>query len=456
MPLISTPRLPGGVFLVPGPCAPNVHRLDRNVLPVLNKMTRYGIMIDRAGFQTLGDELDDRIGNLTAELEDLAGRVWNPGSEQQVSDMVYKELGLKTRNAAGDICMPPTTHGGRFHSTADEYLSQLSDHPLVSKILDYRELSKLNSTYVQGIAAKADSDNRVRCRWNYTSVLTGRLSSADPNMQNWPARNQEWAQRIRGLFVPAPGCKLVSHDLSQIEMRIGAHMSRDPRLISSFTNRIDTHTMTAAYVFYRSKALERGGEGLKEAMEMVTKWQRAACKTVNFGIFYGQTAEGLQMGLAAMGNPQTLDWCQWLINEWYTLYEGVKDYLDRVQYQARRFGMVWDMFGRVRLVPEAQSALKHIISAGLRQAGNMPIQGSAQGVLKVGMYCMNQVYDMYEAGGKICRPILQIHDEMITEVSEDVADEFAELGKTDMELAVPLVVPTECGYSVGDNWGQLK
>lgn len=457
MPFLSTPRLPGGVFLVHGPCYPNVYRLDRNILPVIDKMTRNGILIDRPAFASLDADLSDKLANLSAELECEVGRVFNPSSPQQVSDLVYKELGLKTHNAAGAETMPPTTHGGRYYSTDDKYLSQLSDNKIVDLLLSHRELSKLHGTYVSGIVSKAGLDDRIRCRWNYTDVVTGRLSSAEPNMQNWPARNPEWAERIRRAFIPSPGCKLVSHDLSQIEMRIGAHMSQDPTLMSAFHRRVDTHTMTAAYVFYREKSLSASpGAGLEAAMGDVAKWQRAACKTVNFGIFYGQTAEGLQMGLSGMGIKVDLAWCQWLIDEWYRLYAGVREYQDRVHYHARRYGRVWCMFGRVRLVPETKSALRHIIEAGLRQAGNMPIQASAQGVLKVGMYCLNELYDWYEGLGKVCRPLLQIHDEMVSEVKEDVAEEFAEMGKAALECAVVLSVPVECGYGVGNNWGELK
>jgi len=410
-------------------------------------MTRYGILLDKTHFSNLAVELEEKIETVRLLIAMEVGKPgFNPGSSQQVSDLIYKDLGLKTYDESGTVRMPPTTHGGRYYSTDDKYLSGFADNPTVSLILEFRELDKMYGTYVRTIIGKADSDDRIRCRWNYADVVTGRLSSADPNMQNWP-------EVLRAGFIASPGCKLVSHDLSQIEMRVGAHESQDPTLMKAFHEGLDTHTMTAAYVFYRDLALT----AIQDAMALVDKkTQRAPCKTVNFGIFYGQTAEGLQMGLAGMGIFQPLQWCQWLIDEWYRIYSGVTEYLHRAHYRARRYGMVWCMFGRSRLVPETKSALNGIISAGLRQAGNMPIQAGAQGIFKIGMYSLNHLYDAYEALGVVCRPLLQIHDEMISEVSEEVAQDFAEQGKSILETCVPLSVPLGCGYGIGNTWGDLK
>jgi DNA polymerase-1 len=421
--------------------------MDRNVLPVLNAMTCNGIRLDNSWFTATTAKLQDELEMVEARLFMAVGRDINPGSSQQVSDLLYKELGLVPVDERGEPKLPPTTHGGRYYSTEDKYVSQVAaNHEIPRLVLEHRKLSKSIDTYLLPTPGKVDSDGRLRCRWNYTDVVSGRLSSADPNMMNW-------AEFLRGGFVADDGCKLVSHDLSQIEMRIGAHESQDPRLMHAFHNDLDTHKMTAAYVFYRAQAIE----DLTHAMTLVDKTtQRAPCKTVNFGIFYGQTAEGLQQTLASMGIYVTLDWCQWLINEWYRLYEGVTEFLNNTFQSTRRWGMAWDMFGRTRYVPEVRSAHEWITSAGLRQAGNLRIQAGAQGVLKIGMYCLWDVYQHYTSLGKVCRPLLQIHDEMVSEVEEDIVDEFMALGKITLEQAVPLSVPVGCGAGSGYRWSDLK
>ena len=454
-------RLSNGCrFPMPRPSLVNVRRLDMACLPWILQANRNGILIDPAHFSKLDAEMAIDQTRIGSEINSAVGHPLNPESGDQVAHLLFDELGL---SHAG---MRKTPTGDRFSTEADVLSGLRGQHPLVDMILDHRELSKLRSTYTIPLPRQAGPDGRVRTTFKATTARTGRLASESPNLQNIPVRG-DWGLKIRSGFVARPGCVLVSSDLSQIEMRMAAHESHDPNLCKVFWDGLDIHTFTAINIFHLVAeeilgliAAEVAGTltplQAKALKEFKFKY-RLPAKTLGFATLYGVTGKGLQLQILEAGGPLlSVEDCDYYIERWFAVYSMVRAWME-VQYgHGRRYGMTWDQFGRHRFVPEVKSVIGRVIGDGLRQAGNHPIQGGAQGIIKVAMFEQLALMEYFRSFHEVCDPLLQIHDETIFECGRAIADDFAGMSQAVMSTCVPLDVPVLASGDVAENWGALK
>lgn len=463
-------RCYGGVrALLDHPCPRNVQRLDHGALPMILEFHRNGILIDPGHFKSLGAKLDAELERTRKAIWDAVGVDVNPNSDIQVAQLLFEDLKLR----------PPTglvkTKGGAWSTEAEVLKSMLALHPVVLPILDGRGATKLKGTYVDKLPGMVGPDGRLRTTYKYTRTNTGRLSSEDPNLQNIPTRS-ELGNDIRNGFVAAPGKVLVSADLSQIEMVVAGDRAQDKVMLDAFRQGADIHTLTAVKAFkydeararymvglsLKAKHEEEGkavewGEQEKKDWKFFKRTHRLPAKTVGFGILYGQTATGARANIIAQGGPLfSEEECEEIIQGWFALYSGIRDWMQLQYSRARRFGMVWDMFGRFRLTPAAMSTVARLQRAALREAGNMPIQSGAGGILKLAMAEIMPVVMYYRERGCTCLPLLQVHDELIFEVDREIAEEFAEWVRFIMMGAVRLSVPYNASAGIAERWGDLK
>ena len=461
-----------GVHFSSTPDLPNVAAIDHFCLPMIASMHRYGIRIDRTFLYSLGDKIESKklqvISDITVAIgpayQDSNGKSrvpFNPASPDHVARLLFHHLRVQ-----GDNTPVPMTKKGKRESTDDETLGAYEDaHPVVKLILANRELDKLLGTYVYPILAKTRNDDYLHTEFSATTAATGRLSSKSPNLQNVPTRTK-LGREVRNAFVASPGCVLVSTDLSQIEMRWAAHRSQDPTMLSVFQSGEDIHSRTTCNVFgldyAHIDALTRKVDTKQATVEEQAEYkhfkqfQRLPCKTVGFGVLYGQTSQGLQSSLATEGVVWTEEECRDLIeNKFFGVYPRLRDMLERDHYTARRYAMIWDDFGRVRLVPEAKSCHKRISEEGVRKAGNHPEQAGAQGTEKLGMAELHPLMESINED-YTCRPVLQIHDDCLADVDVRIAGEYAAIAKGVFECASPLNgVPVLSSINIGEKWGEL-
>ena len=402
-------------------------------------MRSHGIPADADYFRQLSPHFEEAMADLEDRIEEESGIRINPGSHDDVRRLLFEEL-----------LLPPgkLTPGG-VPSTSDDVLPALeSHHPVVGLIRKHRAYSKLLGTYASPMSRHIHSDGRVHASIGLTNTATGRLSTSSPNLMAIPVRSAE-GRLIRLGYCAEPDAVLASMDYSQIELRVMAHEAADPIMIEVFQHGKDIHTRTAAEVFGVS-------------LDRVDKYQhRRPAKTVNFGIPYGMGAEGLHETLAADGADMsvwTLDRCEEFIEEWFRLYPGVRAYMDRIHAQARRYGYVTDMWGRVRLIPGVRYQDRRVVAEALRQAGNMPIQSGAQGVIKLAMARMREAYPRLhsDAPGHCAYPVLQIHDDNMSMLGMQVLPVAVPVLLSIMESAVELRVPTPVDADVGVYWGALR
>ena len=410
--------------------------LDMGIIQMVVDMMTKGMLVDRAHFEMLaevyGQELDDLQRQISAHI---GGEYINPGSTQQVGELLFKRLGMKPGRR---------TKGGEGLSTDAEILEGLrNEHPVVPLILDWRGRDKLLSTYIRPIPQLLDGADRVHTTIRTTRTATGRLSSANPNQQNIPTRTEE-GKRVRDGFVAREGCSLLSLDFAQVEFRVEAHESQDENLRGVFLRGDDIHNFTACRVFDIAE---------HEVDEMK---HRYPCKRVGFGVLYGISAPRLLMLLEQYGcEGWDLGRCEDLIDEWFILYPGVKRHMSAIYAQARRYGKVRDLIGRYRLTPEVRSAIPKIVEAGLRQAGNMPAQGGAQEIIKTAMRDLTPVYKQVQVEGYVCDPLIQIHDDILWEVTDEIMGMVVPLFKSVLESAVKLSVPVLVDAKAGKRWGSM-
>lgn len=404
---------------------------DLKMLPVVTDMMTTGILIDKPHLKSLYSAYRDKQLAVEYKINDLypGNERLNPGSTQQIARALYS-MGIYDK---------PTRSTDA--NTMDLYRNK---HPIINLITRWRELSKLRSTYLVPLPRKADNNGRIHSKFSNTTTATGRLSSSNPNLQNIPTRTEEGRQ-IRHAFIAAPGCLLVSLDYSQIEMRCMAHVANDSTMIAMFLDDLDIHSETAARMF-------------KIPLDKVDKAKhRRPAKSVGFGVAYGMGPLGLQAQMRAQGVEYSETECKDLIAAWYGVYPGIYNYMDTVRAEARRNGLVRDYFGRYRLVPETISSLPRIVNAGLRQAGNFPIQSMAQQIIKQAMGDLRPIYQELQEGGRFrCHPLIQIHDELVFEISREIVDTAVSIIQSIMESAVRLTMPTPVDYNVGKTWGELK
>ena len=395
--------------------------LERPLIPVLLAMERAGIALDGAALLEMSRRAGEEIETVRAELLAMAGESINLDSGPQVAKILFETLGLKPGGR---------TPGGAL-STRQDVLEELAaSHPFPARLLEYRALSKLRSTYFDALPEELDpQDGRVHTVFDQTGAATGRLSSSHPNLQNIPMRTER-GRLIRKAFVAAPGALLVGADYSQIELRVMAHLSGDPALVAAFESGEDVHARTARTIFGVTGALDPG--------------LRARAKIVNFGIMYGMGARSLaqQMGIP-LAEAQTF------IADYFRVFEGVRTFLDRTVEEARRRGWVATLLGRRRYLPGLESAHGGERSYTERAAINTPIQGSAADLIKLAMI---RVADALKTRIPSAKLLLQVHDELLLECAAPDADAVSELVQTEMEGCFPLRVPLVVTVGRGPTW----
>lgn len=396
---------------------------DLPLIPVLYEMEERGMLIDRPYFEQMREEFLKEVEGREHEIWKLAGTEFNVNSPAQLSEVLFTRLGLPTKGIK---------KGSRGYSTGAKELDKLQKyHPIIEKIKEYREVAKLLSTYIEPIPELADKANRVHTTFNQNVTATGRLSSTNPNLQNIPVRT-EVGRQIRTGFIAGPGKVLVSADYSQFELRLAAVLAGDQALIDDFNSDVDIHTKTAA-------------EAFGVAPEEVTKVQRRAAKVINFGVLYGMSVRGLSEA-AGMSLNAAKDF----IERYFELRKPVKEYLDKVLTQAREQGYVKTYYGRRRPTPDVLSSNFIVRTGAERAAQNMPIQGTEADLMKRAMLAVNAVLP---EGAEM---IMQVHDSLIIECNEGLAEEVSRILVEKMENIAPeLAVKLKVDVTTGCNWGEL-
>lgn len=397
-----------------------LYEVEFPLIRALATMETEGFCVDESRLKEFDDSLGEKITVLEEDIYSLAGEKFNINSPKQLGVILFEKLGLKAAKK---------TKTG--YSTNAEVLEKLvGEHEIVGKILDYRQLAKLKSTYGDGLLAVINHDTgRVYSKFNQTVTVTGRISSTEPNLQNIPVRT-ELGREIRKMFVAGPGCVLVDADYSQIELRLLAHISGDENLINAFKNNEDIHASTAANIF-------------SVPINEVTPLLRSRAKTVNFGIVYGMGDFSLAKDLGI-----TVKEARKYIDSYFEKYPKVKQYMEQTIQNAKEIGYVSTLFGRRRIIPEIASSNFMVRSSGERMARNTPIQGTAADIIKIAMVSVDR--ELRKRGLK-SKLILQVHDELIIETLTEEENEVRELLKTCMEnaaeLSIPLVAETQSGAS---------
>jgi DNA polymerase-1 len=400
--------------------------IDLPLVPVLARMEQAGVKIDTAALAQMSTELEREIGVKAKEIYIAAGTEFNVGSPKQLGDVLFNRMNLPK----------PVKYGkGRTISTAVDVLETLAeDHPIARMVLDYRQLTKLKSTYVDTLPALINrSSGRLHTTFGQTGTATGRLSSANPNLQNIPIRT-ELGRGIRAAFIAEPGHVLLTADYSQIELRLLAHFSRDPLLVEAYRRGDDIHTLTASQVF-----------GVPPLM--VTADHRRAAKVVNFGIVYGLSPFGLSQNLGIEPSE-----AKQFIAAYFEKYAGVRTFIDKTLEEARRNLNVKTLFGRIRPIPDINSKNANQRGFAERTAVNTPLQGTAADLIKIAMIRIDAA--LRDRNLK-SRMTLQVHDELVFEVPEKEIDEMKSLVREQMEKAHALSVPLQVDMGVGQNWRDL-
>ncbi len=401
--------------------------IDLPLVPVLARMEQAGVKIDTEALSQMSVELEREIGTKAKEIYEAAGMEFNVGSPKQLGDVLFNRMNLPK----------PVKYGkGRMISTAVDVLEELAEnHPIARMVLDYRQLTKLKSTYVDALPALIDpATGRLHTTFGQTGTATGRLSSANPNLQNIPIRT-ELGRGIRAAFIAEPGHVLLTADYSQIELRLLAHFSGDALLVEAYRRGDDIHTLTASQVF-----------GVPPLM--VTAEHRRAAKVVNFGIVYGLSPFGLSQNLGI--EPRE---AKHFIDAYFEKYSGVRAFIDKTLEEARREMKVKTLFGRVRPIPDINSKNANQRGFAERTAVNTPLQGTAADLIKLAMIQIDAV--LRERGLK-SRMTLQVHDELVFEVPETEVDTMQSLVREHMERVHELAVPLLVEMGVGANWRDLE
>ncbi|OQB51744.1 MAG: DNA polymerase I [Firmicutes bacterium ADurb.Bin146] len=393
--------------------------IELPLIEILAYMEFVGVKADREYLIELSKFFDNELNITATQIFEYAGCTFNINSPKQLGQVLFEKLNLPhaKNNASGG------------YSTSIDVLDKLKAYPIVEKILYYRTVSKLYSTYAQGLLSSIANDGRIHSKFNQTVTATGRISSTDPNMQNIPIRT-EIGRKIRKAFVPEEGYTIVSGDYSQIELRILAHISKDENMINAFINNEDIHTATAAKVFGISK-------------EQVNKEQRYAAKAVNFGIIYGISDYSLSQDIDVTVKKATK-----YIEDYLNHYSGVKEYMQKIVKSAIENGYVTTIYGRRRYLPELSSPKFSVREFGKRVALNAPIQGSAADIIKIAMI---KVYMQLKQMNLKSRLILQVHDELVIETHKDEVEKVKELLVNAMEQGFSLSVPLSIDVSVQDS-----
>ena len=398
--------------------------IEQPLVPVLYRMERAGVLVDRDLLKTQSSELAARMLELQAQAHLEAGGVFNVDSPKQLQEILFGKLGIPA--------MRKTPTGQP--STAEDVLEELAaTYPLPRLILEYRGVAKLKSTYTDNLPKQInETTGRIHTSYHQAVAATGRLSSTDPNLQNIPIRTKE-GRRIRQAFIAAPGHSLVAADYSQIELRIMAHLSGDASLLRAFAEDRDVHQATAAEVF-------------STPLEAVSSDQRRSAKAINFGLMYGMSAFGLarQLGIGRGEAQKYMDL-------YFERYPGVKRYMDETRRQARETGFVETVFGRRLYLPEIQSRNHALRQYAERSAINAPMQGTAADIIKRAMI---EVDSWLQRSRIAARLIMQVHDELVLEVADAAVEGVAGQLRIHMAQAATLAVPLKIDVGIGRNWDE--
>ncbi|MCI5697122.1 MAG: DNA polymerase I [Spirochaetia bacterium] len=401
------------------------NEMELPLIPILSEMELRGIHLDTNQLYDYSKELSSQISNLEKEIFSIVGHEFNIASTKQLQEVLFTERGLK-----------PSKKTKTGYSTDTSVLEELSIYdPVPKKILEYRELSKLLSTYVEALPKLTDEDSLIHTTFVQTGTATGRLSCKDPNLQNIPVRSEQ-GRRIRSAFTSKPGTVFISADYSQIELVVMAHLSKDPNMCKAFTEGTDVHKATASLIY-------------KVPQEEVTADMRRLAKTINFGVIYGMSAFRLSNEL---GISRTQ--AQEFITSYFTEYASIQRFISETIQEAHEKCRVSTIFGRSRFIPTINNANKNDQAAAERIAVNTPIQGSAADIVKMAMLKVNTALRTNPTGAKM---LLQVHDELIFECpdNQEAIDNTLKLIKENMENAVKLSIPLRVSIEYGKNWGEF-
>lgn len=400
--------------------------IEMPLAKVLVSMENQGFMADKEGIEAFGEMLAERIADIQKTIHEEVGYEFNINSPKQLGVALFEKLGLPI--------IKKTKSG---YSTNAEVLEQLAgEYPIAEKIIDYRHLAKLKSTYCDGMIKVIGADGRIHSSFNQTETRTGRISSTEPNLQNIPVRT-ELGREMRKFFIAKEGYVLIDADYSQIELRVLAHIANDKAMIEAFKNGDDIHSITASQVF---------GNGIPT--ELITPSMRSRAKAVNFGIVYGIGAFSLSKDINV-----TVREAGRYIENYLNHYKGVQKYMESVIAEAKDKGYVETMFNRRRYLPELNSSNKNMRSFGERVARNMPIQGTSADIIKIAMI---KVFNRLKAENLKAKLILQVHDELIVEAPIDEQEKVKALLQQEMENAVKLIVPLTADANCGKSWYDAK
>lgn len=391
---------------------------------VLGDMEYDGINVDKKTLEEMGKEIQTKTEIISKEIYELAGTEFNISSPQQLGEILFEKLEL-----------PHGKKGKTGYSTAVDVLNKLKGkHPIIEKILEYRSLTKLYTTYIEGLIKEIQNDNKIHTIYNQALTRTGRLSSQEPNLQNIPARD-EYGKLIRKAFIPSENSCIISGDYSQIELRILSSIAGVESLIEAFNNDLDIHAKTASDIF-------------KKDINEITSQERRVAKAVNFGIIYGISSYGLSENL----NIPTYE-AKGFIDNYLNTYPGIKEYMDKTIKQAHADGYVKTLFNRIRIIPELQNKNYMIRQAGERMALNTPIQGTSADIIKKAMV---EVQNKIKEKNLKSKMILQIHDELVIDTKKDELEEIKTILKETMENTYKLSVPLKVDINIGDNLYEAK
>ena len=401
-----------------------LYDIEMPLTKVLYEMEKSGIMVRPDELRAYGEALTGRIEQLEQSICEQAGMQFNINSPKQLGEVLFEKMGI-----------PGGKKTKTGYSTSADVLEKLSpDYPIVADILEYRGLTKLKSTYADGLAAYIDDGNRIHSTFNQTITATGRISSTEPNLQNIPIRT-ELGRRIRKIFIPADGYLFMDADYSQIELRVLAHMSDDEQLIEAYQMEQDIHRITASKVFHTP-------------FDEVTDLQRRNAKAVNFGIVYGISSFGLSQDLS-ISKKEAAEY----IEQYFETYPGIKAFLDKLVADAKDCGYVRTMFGRKRPIPELSSSNFMQRSFGERVAMNSPIQGTAADIIKIAMI---HVWARLKKEGLKSKLILQVHDELLIETYAPEEEKVRQILSEEMQKAAELSVALEIDLHTGMTWFDAK
>lgn len=407
-------------------------QLDFEVVRVLASMEYNGIRIDKTELEKVEKQVLKDIESAKVVIEKFTKGEVNLDSSSQLSSFLFEQLNLSPIGEKGK--------NGQYSVSKNILTKLIGKHEIISALLDYRALTKVKTTFIKALKATHPKTGRLHTSFNLTVTATGRLSSSNPNLQNIPSRSV--GKQLRAVFVPAEGCVFIGADYSNIELRVAAHLSQDSNMLRSYKGTIDVHSLTASKIFNTDYS-----EIAKEDDP-----RRDVAKTVNFGLLYGMTSQGLSERLSREKDYYSPEQCQQFINDYFELYQGVAKYRDQLIETTTIKGYAETMIGRRRPLPELQSNDTKKREAGKRKALNTPIQGTAADILKIAMV---NIYNRIQTQNLKSKMLLQVHDELLIEVPQVEEEVMKKLIRHEMENAVSLSIPLEVDLKIGNSWQEV-